>query len=162
MLAWSIRRYPIAFFLSLLSYTPSEEGSIKMHRTITSADVMEYSTEIPARDVDLVEEEDIEYRSGRLIKSNGTMHLSVERGRQEDTDSDDNLEQQFSNVFNARGSFNMELKLCRLVPLTARRRRNAVRQNLNGAYSSEESLMASYDKGIELEKFRGVNCYKFF
>ena len=137
--------------LSLLSYMPSEDGSIKMHRTITSADVMEYSTEIPARDVDLVEEEDIEYRSGQLIKSNGTMHLSVERGHQEDTASDDNLEQQFSNVFTARGSFNMELKLCRLVPLTTRRRRNAVRQNLNSDSSSEESLMASYDKGNELE-----------
>ena len=98
-----------------------------------------------------LEEEDIEYRSGRLIKSNGTMQLSVERGLQEGTASDDNLEQQFSNVFNARGSFNMELKLCRLVPLTARRRRNAVRQNLNGDSSSEESLMASYDGGIELE-----------
>ena len=129
----------------------SGEGSIKMHRSITSGDVVEYPANIPAGDVELMEEEDIEYKDGRLVKSNGTMHLSVQRvvsSQQDDETSTENYDEEFANVLNARGTFSMELRVCRLVPLTARRRRDAVRLNIDRETSSEESLMASFDQSM--------------
>jgi hypothetical protein len=111
--------------------------------------VVEYPANIPAGDVELVEEEDIEYKDGRLVKSNGTMHLLVERvmsTQQDDGTPTEDHEDEFSNLFNVRGNFSMELRVCRLVPRTARRRRDAVRENIDSDSSSEETLMASFDQ----------------
>ena len=137
----------------LISYGNSEEGIIKMHRSVSSDDVVEYPTNIPARDVELVEEEDIEYRDGKLFKSNGTMNVSIEKALSSQDEftpdsADENQDDNFSNMFNARGSYAMELKVCRLVPLTARGRRNAVRKHFNRHSTAEESLMASFDQGL--------------
>ncbi|CAI8009366.1 hypothetical protein GBAR_LOCUS6308 [Geodia barretti] len=120
-----------------------------MHRSISNDDVVEYPANIPAGDVELVEEEDIEYKDGRLVKSNGTMHLLVERvmsTQQDDGTPTEDHEDEFSNIFNVRGNFSMELRVCRLVPRTARRRRGAVRENIDSDSSSEETLMASFDQ----------------
>ena len=122
-----------------------------MHRSISNDDVVEYPANIPAGDVELVEEEDIEYKDGRLVKSNGTMHLLVERvmsTQQDDGTPTEDHEDEFSNIFNVRGNFSMELRVCRLVPRTARRRRDAVRENIDRDSSSEETLMASFDQSM--------------
>ena len=134
----------------IFSYVNSEDGTIKMHRSISNNDVVEYPINIPEEDVELTEEEDIEYKDGRLVKSNGTMNISMEKAlssQEEFTPDDIDQDNNFSNMFNARGSFVMELKVCRLVPLTARGRRNAVRKHFNSDSTSEESLMASFDQG---------------
>ena len=39
-----------------------------MHRVFTNEDVIEYPVNVPAEDVELFEEEDIEYRDGTLVK----------------------------------------------------------------------------------------------
>ena len=120
-----------------------------MHRSISNNDVIEYPMDIPDKDVELTEEEDIEYRDGRLVRSNGTMNISMERtlSSHNELTPDDSEDNNFSNMFNARGSFLMELKVCRLVPLTARGRRNAVREHFDSDSTLEESLMATFDKG---------------
>ena len=122
-----------------------------MHRTFTSDDVIEYTMHIPRRKVQLVEEEDIEYRDGRLYKSNGTMHLSVDQAMPiTDREEDNSIEDEdCPDVFNAYGSFTMELKVCRLVGRTSRKSRRAVQQSLTSDTSSEESLLASFDQSKE-------------
>ena len=132
------------------SYEKSGDGYIKMHRSISREDVMEYPTHIPVEDVDLVEEEDIEYRDGKLFKSNGTLNLTVERVRPSHVESPAPDDDKFQNMFNARGSYSMELGVCRHVRLTARRRRSKVRRSLQSKSSSEETLMASFDQGCNI------------
>ena len=118
-----------------------------MHRTFTSDDVIEYAMHTPNREVQLVEEEDIEYRDGRLYKSNGTMHLSVDQAMPINDREEDNIEDEDRpDVFNVHGSFTMELKVCRLVGRTSRKGRRAVQQSLDSDTSSEESLLASFDQ----------------
>ena len=137
-------------FFAFFSYDNSSSGSIKMHRIFTNKDVIEYPVNVPAEDVELFEEEDIEYRDGTLVKSNGTMHISVEKHvspHKEDIGADEKQDADISKMLNAHGTFVMELKVCRLVPLAARRRRNAVREFINRDSSSEESLMATFDQG---------------
>ena len=65
-------------YVLFFSYMESPEGTKKMHRTITSDDVMEYPMHVPPRDVQLVKEDDIEYRDGRLVESNGTTRVSLD------------------------------------------------------------------------------------
>ena len=78
------------------SYPDSVDEVRKMHRTIDSEDIIEFPMHIPTRDVTLHEEEDIEYKDGRLIKSNGTLHLSIDSSTSRLEGSDE-----FSNAFTA-------------------------------------------------------------
>ena len=125
------------------SYPDSVDEVRKMRRTIDSEDIIEFPMHIPTRDVKLHEEEDIEYKDGRLIKSNGTLHLSI------DSSSTSRLEgsDEFSNVFTAHGSFSMELKLCRISARFSRKRR-AIQKSVDGSYSVEENLMATFDESM--------------
>ena len=104
---------------------------------------MEYSSGIPTRDVQLQEEDDIEYRDGRLVKSSGNMHLSVDKEIHSSDDESPGMAE-FADVVTAHGSFSMELEECR-IPLHTRRRRE-VEQYLDGGSSLEEGLMATYDE----------------
>ncbi|CAI8021652.1 hypothetical protein GBAR_LOCUS12822 [Geodia barretti] len=139
---------PQSKHISHYSYPDSVDEVRKMRRTIDSEDIIEFPMHIPTRDVKLHEEEDIEYKDGRLIKSNGTLHLSI------DSSSTSRLEgsDEFSNAFTAHGSFSMELKLCRISARFSRKRR-AIQKSVDGSYSVEENLMATFDeRKMELEK----------
>lgn len=135
----TVREY---FFHKSYRYAGSKEGLYKMHRTIDSEDVQEHLMEVPPRDIDFHQEDDIEYRDGRLLRSNGTMTFSlrgatpVTGGEEESRETDE-----FSPVFSTNGSFYMQLKVCRFVPPAARRRRAVVRSLVSGA-SMQENLMA--------------------
>ena len=48
-----------------------EEGTVRMHRSVTSEDVEDYSSHIPGDVVALDREEDIEYKKGVLTHSEG-------------------------------------------------------------------------------------------
>ena len=125
------------------SFLDTPEGTRIIHRTVTSDDILEYSSGIPTRDVQLQEEDDIEYRDGRLVKSSGNMHLSVDK--EIHSSDDDSLGiAEFADVVTAHGSFLMELEECR-TPLHTRRRRE-VEQYLDEGLSLEEGLMATYDE----------------
>jgi HEAT repeat protein len=129
------------------SYPDSVDNVRKMRRTIDSEDIIEFPMHIPTRDVKLHEEEDIEYKDGRLIKSNGTLHLSIDSSTSRLEGSDE-----FSNAFTAHGSFSMELKICRISARFSRKRR-AIQKSVDGIYSVEENLMATFDeRKMELEK----------
>ena len=57
-----------------------------MHRSISSRDVEEYSTDAQPRDIQLTKDEDIEYRSGTLYSSSGTTFVEIltfSQGRQQ-------------------------------------------------------------------------------
>ena len=59
--------------MHICSYEDTDdEDHVKMHRSVSSDDVKEYSTGARAKDVKLKKEEDIEYHSGRLHHSSGT------------------------------------------------------------------------------------------
>lgn len=121
----------------------STDGTTKMHRIITSEDVIEYPMQANRKDIQLVKEEDIEYKDGQLVKSNGTTILSLDKEHVPHKTS----ERDFVDIFTVSGSFSMELRACRLAPHATRRRRNSVQRKLQSAYSSEESLMGSFDLG---------------
>ena len=141
----------------IFSYPESLDEVSKMHRTINSEDVIEYPMHVRARDVSLHEEEDIEYRDGRLTKSNGTMSISIDTSK---TSADSNREEsddEFSNVFSAHGSFTMELRLCRV----SSRRERAVQENVDSSSSVEEGLMATVDESMWIISFFNV-CKHYY
>ena len=118
-----------------------------MHRTVVTEDVVEYPMHVPPKDIQLVKEEDVEYREGRLSKSNGTTRFSLNRKFTDNiptihTPGDD----PDIDMFTFDGSFSMELQVCRLVPQATRRRRAITRQYLANDLSSEENLMAAYNE----------------
>jgi len=129
------------------SYQQGENGSTRMHHTVMTEDVVEYPMHVPPQDIQLVKEEDVEYREGRLSKSNGTTRVSLKRkftnnSPTSDTPGDD----PDIDMFTYDGSFSMELQVCRLVPQAARKRRAITRQYLSSDLSVEENLMSVYDE----------------
>ena len=125
------------------SYADTPEGIAKIHRTVNSQDVIEYASHVPPQEVQFHEEDDIEYREGKLVKSNGTVHLSVDRSAP--LSNRDGGDQLFADVFTTRGSFNMELRMCRVIQRSSRRRR-ATQQKIEGSQSLEESLLATINE----------------
>ena len=129
------------------SYQQGEDGSIKMHRTVMSEDVVEYPMHVSPRDIELVKEEDVEYREGRLSKSNGTTHVSLNRRLTDKTSTSDTPgDDPAVDMFTFDGSYRMELKVCRLAPQATRKRRAITRQHLASDSCSEENLMAAYNE----------------
>ena len=72
-------RFIVLILISFFRYVDSPNGTTKMYRTFTNDDVIEYATHVDTRALNLVETEEVQYRDGMLLKSNGTMHVSVER-----------------------------------------------------------------------------------
>lgn len=118
----------------------SPDGTTKMHRTISSGDVMEYPMHVPTQDIDLIKEEDIEYRDGRLVKSNGTTRVSLDHAASQNGISPDE-----ARIFTVSGSFSMDLKVCRHIR-HATRKRSIIQQKIESESSLEETLMASFDE----------------
>ena len=71
------------------------------------------------------------------------MYLSVDKETHSSGQGSGGMDE-FADVVTARGSFDMELNECRTVRQT--RRRRAVQQHLDGRFSLEEGLMATYDE----------------
>ena len=139
------------------SYKQGEDGSTRMHRTIMTDDVVEYPMHVSPRDIQLVKEEDVEYREGRLLESNGTTHVSLNRKFTDSMHTTDRPgDDPDINMFTYNGSFSMELQVCRLVPQATRRRRAITRQYLDSDSSSEENLMATYNESKCVEGSHSV------
>ena len=65
------------------SYTASlqdiEEGTLRMHRKVTSKGVKNYASHIPGDEVEMTRDEDIEYKQGILTHCDGTMTVKLMR-----------------------------------------------------------------------------------
>ena len=65
------------------SYTASlqemKEGTLRMHRKVTSVDVEDYASHVPKDEVELDKEEDIEYQKGILTRASGTVETKLMR-----------------------------------------------------------------------------------
>ena len=99
-----------------------------MHRSISSRDVEEYSTDVQPRDIQLTKDEDIEYRSGTLYSSSGTTFVEIltfSQGTQQqlaDEEEPSNLTD--SNTFTVNGSYTLDRMQCYTLPKSAAAQRN--------------------------------------
>ena len=50
-----------------------QEGTLRMHRKVTSGDVKDYASHVPVDEVELDKEEDIVYTKGVLTHASGTV-----------------------------------------------------------------------------------------
>ena len=85
---------------------------MKMHRSVRKEDVREISGEDSLEDIDTAQDDEIQYRSGRLERASGnTMFHPVN-----ESDTGTNVDTvSLSHIFSATGSYNMELKSCRKI-----------------------------------------------
>ena len=131
-------------FVSFFSYTPTtEEGLVKMHRSIRKEDVSEISDEDSLEDIDTAQDDEIQYRSGRLERASGnTMFHPVN-----ESDTETNADTvSLSQTFSATGSYNMELKNCRKISqymFGVQKKKILSEMEKN---SQQESLKAKIDK----------------
>ena len=120
-----------------------EEGLVKMQRKIRKEDVSELSSEDSMEDIDTAQDEEIQYRSGRLERSSGNTMIHFvnesDTGTEADTVS-------LSQAFSATGSYNMELKSCSMINQSMFRvQKNKILSEMKKS-SKEESLKAKVDK----------------
>ena len=128
-------------------YIPTnEDGVQKMHRSISSRDIEEYSTDAQPRDIQLTKDEDIEYRSGTLYSSSGTTFVEIltfSQGTQHqlaDEEEPSNLTD--SNMFTANGSYTLDRMQCYTLSKSAAAQRNG--RSVDNVV--ETSLKATVDK----------------
>lgn len=112
-----------------------------MHRHIDGSDVISYPSGAKEKSIDLLKDEDIEFRNGALYHSSGHTQLSIKQGQKTDT-----TERSLSEAFTAEGSFTLDLKHCSIPAkhVLGRRRRN-VNEKMNRD-TKEEDIKVSYDK----------------
>ena len=116
-----------------------DNSSVKMHRSISSSDVKEYSTGIHVKHVQLQKEEDIEYRSGYLHHSSGSTTVKMVKpsqrfaSKQEEGPLNEEL-------FSANGSYTLDLVNC-TVPSDTKGKRSVRKPMIRG------SLKVVVDKG---------------
>ena len=111
-----------------------------MHRHIESDDVVAYSSEANKKKVQLLKDEDIEYRDGLLFHSSGKTDVKI-KGK-----SHNNTEHSISEAFEAEGSYTLDLQQC-LVPAkhVLSRKRRSLSEKMDQDLS-EEYLKVHYDK----------------
>ena len=123
-----------------------------MHRSISSRDVEEYSTDAQPRDIQLTKDEDIEYRSGTLYSSSGTTFVEIltfSQGRQQQLDDEEepsNLTD--SNMFTVNGSYTLDRMQCYTLSKSAAAHVN--KRSVDNVV--ETSLKATVDKREHLCK----------
>ena len=146
-------------------YTKKSDGTVKMHRSVSSDDVVSYSSDIPQDEVDLSKEEDVEVKSGKIMSSSGTTSVKMlskkhdkdivgerpgagkhpMRGERQTAESDDTYDGSFSaNEFRGHGSYSLKLKKCYRVK-SARGRRD-VEQFMMGDGFTTSSLRAKHNE----------------
>ena len=120
--------------------TTDNNNSTKMHRSVSSSDIKEYSTGAHVKHVQLQKEEDIEYRSRYLYHSFGSTTVKMvkpqERFASELQEGPLNEE-----LFYANGSYVLHQLRCDRVPSNRRGRRSARKTMIRG------SLKVIVDKG---------------
>ena len=98
-----------------------------MHRSISSRDVEEYSTDVQPRDIQLTKDEDIEYRSGTLYSSSGTTFVEIltfSQGTQQLADEEEPSNLTDSNTFTVNGSYTLDRMQCYTLSKSAAAQRN--------------------------------------
>ena len=136
-----------------------------MHRTVSSDDVMSYSSDIPQDEVDLSKEEDIEVKSGKIVSSSGSTSiqslskkhdkdivgerpgagLHPMREKRQTAESEDTYDGSISvNEFRGHGSYSLKLRKCYRVKGT--RGRRDVEQFMMGDGFTASSLRAKYNE----------------
>ena len=120
--------------------TGDNNSSTKMHRSVSSSDIKEYSTGAHVKHVQLEKEEDIEYRSGYLYHSSGSTTVKMVKpherfaGKLQEGPLNEEL-------FSANGSYVLHQLRCYRVPSNKRGRRSARKTVIRG------SLKVIVDKG---------------
>ena len=117
-----------------------------MHRSISSKDVEEYSSEAKPRDFKLSKEEDVEYRSGSLYSSFGASSVEIlSKRHHEMVDEEDQPDNMFkSDTLTVSGSYKLDRMRCYTLSnneLPQRKRRSADTTNV-----VESTLSATIDK----------------
>ena len=158
-----------------------------MHRSVSSNDVISYSSELPQDEVDLSKEEDVEVKSGKIVRSSGKTAVQVlseghqgqediigerlvagkhpmRKKRQEtETESDDTYDASLSaNEFRARGSYSLTMHKCYNVRSSGTRNGREVAQFMMGDEFTASSLKAKYNKseGSYIFKYSSVHTVK--
>jgi hypothetical protein len=130
-------------FGSYCSYTPTiEQGLLKMHRTIRKADI---TSEKRSPDVDTAQDEDIQYRSGRLERSSGNTSFHLVNHTSPGAELPP---MSLSQAFAATGSYRMELESCRKLSMhaLAEQKRAIMSQVIQRL--GEEGLRATIDESM--------------
>ena len=136
-----------------------------MHHTVSSDEVMSYSTDIPQDEVDLSKEEDVEVKSGKIMSSSGITYvqslskkhdkdivgerpgagLHPMREKRQTAESEDTYDGSISvNEFRGHGSYSLKLQKCYRVR-SARGRRD-VEQFMMGDGFTTSSLRAKHNE----------------
>ena len=139
----------IFYYQFLHSYNDTEDGNIKMHRTILTEDILEYPTHVSQQDTQLLRNEDVKYSNGIMLKSNGTAQISSKGNLLRNASIFNHSNETHDvdvDIFMINGSFSMELHVCRRVLHVTRKRRDANRQSLASDFSVEENLMARFNE----------------
>ena len=121
-----------------------------MRREIRKVDVKEYSDENPSDDIDTAQDEEVQYRSGRLERSSGNASFHLLKNNATDSSADEEP-LTLSKAFAGSGSYKMELLRCRLLgkyDYSAKKKRILSRVMYA---SKEEDLKAKIDES--------KNCY---
>ena len=129
----------------ILSYRFEEEkdGIKKMHRSVNSDDVIEYTTGAKKSDLQLTKEEDIEYRDGTLYHSAGNTSVMVKRSRVEEATGEN---KSLSDAFSAKSSYHLDLKRCYIQSNEEKgRRRRSLNYNMDYD-TKEEDLRGAFNK----------------
>ena len=119
-----------------------------MHRSISSEDVEEYSSEeAKQRDVKLSKEEDVEYRSGSLYSSSGASSVKILSKRQQhemviEEDQPDKLFN--SDTLTVSGSYRLDRIRC--YPLSSKKLFQRKRRSADSTNVVESTLSATIDK----------------
>ena len=134
----------VSFFIECRFEDTDNEDQVKMHRSVSSDDVKEYSTGARVRDVQLQKEEDVEYRSGHLHHSSGMTSVKLSRPRQRITGRRVALPEGPLNdkLLSANSSFSLDLMYCQKIPSSTRGKRDARKP------MTRDSLKAVVSKGI--------------
>jgi hypothetical protein len=121
-----------------------------MHRKISKIDVSEYSNDEPSDNIDTEQDEDVQYRSGRLERSSGNTTLRLVNDTNSDIDDDPGIS--LSEAFAASGSYQMELRSCRKLSeykyVQQKRRIMSEMENIE-----EEDLKANIDRSKFLQRY---------
>lgn len=85
-----------------------------MHRTIENDNVLDYSTGAKKKHIKLTENENIEYRSGKLYHSSGDTQVKVKRRTKHSKSTGG--QKSFSDAFAAHGSYTLDATLYHSMP----------------------------------------------
>ena len=113
---------------------------MKMRRIIHARDVHELASSAPKKDVEMEKDEEIEYKSGRLMHSAGNM--TVRLVNESDVTQDDTT---FSAIFSASGWYDLELRSChKITSYVFGIEKKKIDSNMR--ISMEEDLKATVDE----------------